>query len=549
MEKNYKKASRSIRHLIQSANKGNYESAYQLYINFSEGKNVEKEDSFLAGEYLSIVESGLIKNRFTLKSLRLTDFKRFRSLNLSFDERMTVIIGDNGAGKTSIAEAITIIFSWFNNNLEKTDVVGKPIKVSDINVDANEYCEVTAEFNIGDGYSFDSTVGSAVAGYTGRSPTDVFSIKRAANMYKSVAKNPSVMIPLLAFYSVERSDFKLSPHVTEKAFGDGFDNRFLDIKSSLDGNGKFDDFSKIYIELVNLAEGEESNELKKIKDKINAIEGTLDLIYGEDVPHDDKLNLMLKELKSELLLLSLDSSSDKYKRHLSFVNSAIYSLMPSIKNLKVDRSQGKARLLVENFGVTVNVAQLSQGQRILLALAGDLARRLVKLNPDSDFPLHGHGIVVIDEIELHLHPRWQQEALLGLQKAFPNLQFIVTTHSPQVLSTVDKSCIRIIRFSDDGSTVIDTPEYQTKGISSADILEQIMGVFSTPVITEATWVSEYLHLIQSDLWDKEEGKILFEKIINHFGEEHPVVIKILGEVRVQEFKRKVAKKRKESQGF
>lgn len=151
-----------------------------------------------------------------------------------------------------------------------------------------------------------------------------------------------------------------------------------------------------------------------------------------------KLNAM-----KEQLVCTLESMpSASHQRHLALVNHAIETLVPDVKNLEIDRSSGKARLLVENFGNKVNITQLSQGQKMLVALAGDLARRLTTLNPESDEPLKCHGVVIIDEVELHLHPRWQQEILIGLQRTFPNLQFIVTTHSPQVLSTVDNECIR-----------------------------------------------------------------------------------------------------------
>ncbi len=74
----------------------------------------------------------------------------------------------------------------------------------------------------------------------------------------------------------------------------------------------------------------------------------------------------------------------------------------------------------------------------MLALVGDIAYRCYKLNAHlgEEAPQRTHGIVMIDEVDMHLHPSWQQTVLTDLCSAFPKLQFIVTTHSPQVLSTV-----------------------------------------------------------------------------------------------------------------
>ncbi|MCZ2338060.1 MAG: AAA family ATPase, partial [Chitinophagales bacterium] len=481
MTKQHKETSRAISNLIQNAKKGNFESSYQLYKNYSEGKNVEQKDEVLACKYFTEVETALIEKKLILSSLHLTDFRRFRTLDISFDERVTVIIGDNGAGKTSIAEAIAKVFTWFNNNLEKPDVNGRPVVQTDINVNSSEYSEVTGKFLFDKRNTFETTIGVVSPGYTGNSPTDVVETKQVASMYKITAKNPSVIIPLLAFYSVERSNFTLSQTITEKASGDGVSNRFSDIKTALEGSGRLEDFSKLYIELVNLAEGENTKEVKMLKDQISTLQSTIDDVYeGETPPENDAFTAKLNSKKDELKNLLKSMSSVKYQQHLDFVNDAIETLVPEVRNLEVDRSSGKPRLLVENFGNKVNITQLSQGQKMLVALTGDLARRLVTLNPLSANPLHGHGIVVIDEIELHLHPKWQQEILIGLQATFPNLQFIVTTHSPQVLSTVDNKCIRQMSLDDSGQPTVITPTFQTKGVTSADILARIMETNSVP---------------------------------------------------------------------
>lgn len=91
-------------------------------------------------------------------------------------------------------------------------------------------------------------------------------------------------------------------------------------------------------------------------------------------------------------------------------------------------------MIVEKDGEELDVNQLSQGEKSLLALVGDIARRLAILNPSLDDPLQGEGVVMIDEVDLHLHPKWQHDLIDKLVRTFPKVQFILTTHSPHIVS-------------------------------------------------------------------------------------------------------------------
>ena len=95
-------------------------------------------------------------------------------------------------------------------------------------------------------------------------------------------------------------------------------------------------------------------------------------------------------------------------------------------------------------GHTAPWSELSDGYHVFIALVADIARRAVMLNEfdGAEAPKHVEGVVLIDEIDLHLHPRWQREALPRLRDVFPKLQLIVTTHSPQVLSSVENRHVR-----------------------------------------------------------------------------------------------------------
>jgi predicted ATP-binding protein involved in virulence len=84
-------------------------------------------------------------------------------------------------------------------------------------------------------------------------------------------------------------------------------------------------------------------------------------------------------------------------------------------------------------GEILDILQLSDGEKCTLALFGDLARRLAIANPSLEDPLKGVGVALIDEIELHMHTSWQRKVIRVLKDTFPNVQFIITTHSPQVI--------------------------------------------------------------------------------------------------------------------
>jgi hypothetical protein len=160
--------------------------------------------------------------------------------------------------------------------------------------------------------------------------------------------------------------------------------------------------------------------------------------------------------------------------------------LPRCRNLRPN-SAGEPDSLVDLLPLTLDVRQLSDGERGTLALVLDLTRRLAQANPHlSDPAAEAEAVVLIDEIDLHLHPRWQREVIQNLTAAFPRCQFIATTHSPQVISEVERDRIQII-----------TPEgiYRPShsfGIDSSRVLEEIMDVRARPA-----WVDDLLSSVST----------------------------------------------------
>ncbi|MFS8064898.1 MAG: AAA family ATPase [Byssovorax sp.] len=161
---------------------------------------------------------------------------------------------------------------------------------------------------------------------------------------------------------------------------------------------------------------------------------------------------------------------------LEAVRRAIKSLTPGFSDLRVQRAP--LRMVVQKGDWTLYVDQLSDGEKCLLAMAGDLARRLAMANPFADDPLLGGGVVLIDEIDLHLHPGWQRLVVPALEKTFPNCQFLVTTHSPAVLGHVDRDSVFILNPGPTGIRAV-RPDF-SRGMDANRILEDLLDVPSRP---------------------------------------------------------------------
>ncbi len=129
---------------------------------------------------------------------------------------------------------------------------------------------------------------------------------------------------------------------------------------------------------------------------------------------------------------------------------------------------------------------------------------------------------MIDEIELHLHPSWQQRILPTLQLIFPRIQFIVTTHSPQVVSSIPQECVRII---DDGE--VEHLSSQTQGVESQNILAEIFGTDPAPQDDEyVQMLNEYAQMEAYGEADTSKGKPLYEKLAAHYGADYPPLMRI-----------------------
>ena len=160
---------------------------------------------------------------------------------------------------------------------------------------------------------------------------------------------------------------------------------------------------------------------------------------------------------------------------LQAVRKALKQFLPEFDNLTVRRHPLKME--VEKNGKRLTVTQLSDGEKCLIAMVGDLTRRLAIANPIRQNPLEGEGIVLIDEIDLHLHPLWQRMVIPKLLGVFPNCQFIISTHSPNVITHVQPESLYDLQQTESGITAERPAESYGKNVDR--VLEDLMGLETT----------------------------------------------------------------------
>lgn len=207
-------------------------------------------------------------------------------------------------------------------------------------------------------------------------------------------------------------------------------------------------------------------------------------------------------------------NNPRKQKVLNELRTVISDLMPEFTNLRI-QEKPYLSLVVDKLGKPFSLHQLSDGERGLLAVVFDLTRRLAIANPESNNPItEGEAVVLIDEIELHLHPKWQRHVMRRLRDKFKNCQFIITTHSPQVIGQVKGRQLRLLSHDEAGKVFL-TPITQAFGMDSSWILQNIMGVPARDYETEQQ-ISKIYDAIDQEKY--KEARSITEKIRVEIGD-------------------------------
>lgn len=357
-----------------------------------------------------------------VNKFRLNNIGRFEEISVplatseTHSTNVTVFVGNNGSGKTSLLRSLSTSLSWLVSQIRSETGRGSPIpelvikngKTSasiDIEIFDHTGSHYNPESHIED-YIVNWSVAKSRSGRKGEHKSELSGASSLADHYRTLlSRDENTSLPLIAFYSVERVVLDIPLKIKDRHTFlqlDGYDNS---LSQGVDFRRFFEWFR----------EREDTENESGLSDEILE---KLRNILGDDNDSWAKLN----ELKA--------SRRDK---QLTAVRTAIYKFMPEFSNLRVKRKP-RLHMSIDKNGSTLNVMQLSQGEKSLMALIGDIARRLAMMNPGPENPLKGDGIVLIDEVDMHLHPKWQRSLIAQLSKTFPNCQFVLTTHSPLVIS-------------------------------------------------------------------------------------------------------------------
>ena len=231
-------------------------------------------------------------------------------------------------------------------------------------------------------------------------------------------------------------------------------------------------------------------------------------------------------LRENAELRARASDQNAYQGEASDLQAVRQALKNTIERVERIYFDGNPpRLMVhlqkpEGGSQAMELAQLSDGYRNLLALVLDFARRLAQANPAFQNPLEAPGILLIDEIELHLHPRWQQTIIPGLRAAFPNTQLIVSTHSPAVLTTVRREHVHLLASNHQFENIPE--DVGTYGAENSRVLAEVFGAHARPQSIDIVGkLRTYLRLIESHQYHTEQVRVLRTELESALGKSDP----------------------------
>ncbi|NWB83846.1 AAA family ATPase [Pseudomonas gingeri] len=407
-----------------------------------------------------------------IKRFTLVNFRGIERIELDFKERTTALVGVNGVGKSSILDALAIALSSLTSRIIDQASKSRSISQDDIRI-GSEYTRLSTVTQW-DSLSEELSWAIALNRKSGKHPeersSDLTRLNSAVNSlanaiaHYELVESSEIQAPLAVYYDVHRAVLEVPLRVRERlnnAIAEGYEDAL--------GHGGAD-FKRFFIWFRN----------------------------QEDLENEKRRD-----------------DSDFRDVELSAVREAI-EIFTGFKDIRIRRKPSLRMTLLKG-DRELNILQLSDGERCLLAMIGDLARRLTLLNRGIKEPLLGRGVVLIDELDLHLHPAWQRTVVSNLERTFPNCQFIITTHSPQILGELPATAVMLLK---EGG-YIGHPE-RSLGLSSGEVLEELMGGRAQSLIASGP-LSVIRRLLEDDKFDEAQAGL---DVLRHKVGDIPDVLEI-----------------------
>lgn len=474
-----------------------------------------------------------------LKSLELTNYRCYQNLVITLDGQTTVLVADNGGGKTAILDAIRVaLWPYISRfDLAKTAYAdpANTLTIDDVRIIESNHQpdnnivgalnEMTRQLpasikSVGDYGVGETTWERYRDSEAPRSQTKddqaCREMKSHAEKLQQTARNMEVNVqplPVFGYYGTGR--LWKEKRLTESKKGSKTHDkniRTFAYRDCLDPASSYRQFEEWFIKAY-----------KKV------------------------LESQIQRLQQGATFLDVDP---QLKVPVKVVQDAVDEVLKPVGWKHLQFSQRDEALVLShcNYGV-MKADQLSDGIKNILAMIADIAYRCVLLNGHlgERAAKESEGIVMIDEVDMHLHPKWQQTVVGSLQVAFPKLQFILTTHSPQVLSTVPAKRIRVIHHEQNKETgetksSAKVAAVQSLGVASADVMADLQHVNTVPDVEESRWLRDYKKMIDANQQNTEEGVRLKNRILDHFGESHHEWQECARLIRLQAMKMKLPRR-------
>lgn len=317
----------------------------------------------------------------------MQNFRGIRTMKLDFSPRLNVFSGINGSGKSTILQALSLILSQFSARLADT----KHPQITDEMIhNAENFTLLAVQCDE------DDANWTIVRNRTGKISTHksvLENLHRTVRRWKTLyTETPEqTNFPLIAYYPTSRTWLDIPKRIRQQ-------HEFIPLQA-YDRNAELGVDFRLFFEWFRLHQDMETR-------------------YQ---------NELYKKGKRQEAAAAVD-------RNLEAVRSAMVSFFPGFSNFCVEYAPLRMELSKDN--ETLSFQQLSDGEKAFLSLVADIAFRLCLANPHMENPLCGEGIILIDEVELHLHPEWQKDVIPKLLQTFPRCQFVLSTHSSLVLNRV-----------------------------------------------------------------------------------------------------------------
>lgn len=436
-----------------------------------------------------------------LKKLKLHNFRCYEKLEIDFNRQLTVLVGKNGSGKTTVLEAIAIALgTWFVGfNIVNAKGINKrtdPLRKA-YQIGATD--DVQTQFPV----EIESW------GKIEESKDQILHWKR--ELYTPTGTMTTKDAKEIVEYAAEY----------QKAISEGRTDIYLPIVAYY-GTGRLWDYHR-----------QKRIDVFKVSSRTNGyidcLDGTANVKLMMDwfqIMTINKYQRQEENLESNPELDTVYLAMEKCLKNLSGYSDVKIRYNMGTQELDVYYSeQDKQRMRIP-------LNQLSDGYKGMISLVADIAYRMATLNPQlgTEVLTKGDGVVLIDEVDLHLHPAWQQKVIDNLMDIFPKVQFIVSTHAPAIISSVKTDKLRIL--SDKEVCLTDNQVYG-KDVNS--VMKEIMGVNDRPdKIVEL--FEEFYRLLSEKKYD-EAGTVL-DKLDEERGYHDPEIAKCRVKLKLERMRGK-----------